>query len=47
MFPTLNFDNNQSLHQLVILYKDIYKNEENKDIIELECKRAIIRVATF
>ena len=23
------------------------KNEENKDIIERECKRAIIRVATF
>jgi hypothetical protein len=47
MFPTLIFDENQSLQQLVILYKDLLKKEDNKDLIERECKRAIIRVATF
>ena len=47
MFPTLIFDENQSLQQLVILYKDLLKKEANKDLIEKECKRAIIRVATF
>jgi hypothetical protein len=47
MFPTLIFDENQSLQQLVILYKDLLRKEDNKDLIERECKRAIIRVATF
>jgi hypothetical protein len=31
----------------VILYKDLLRKEDNKDLIERECKRAIIRVATF
>ena len=47
MFPSLNFEDNQSMQQLVILFKDIYKSDPNKDQIERECKRAIIRVATF
>ncbi len=47
MFPTLMFDENQSLQQLVILYKDLLKGDLTLDRMEMECKRAIIRVATF
>lgn len=43
MFPTL--DEKMSLQQLVILYKGIYGDDVKS--VETECKRAIIRVATF
>jgi hypothetical protein len=43
MFPTL--DEKQFLSQLVILYRDMYKEDAKQ--IEIECKKAIIRVATF
>ena len=43
MFPTL--DEKQFLSQLVILYSDLCKEDYNQ--IEMECKKAIIRVATF
>jgi hypothetical protein len=47
MFPTLKFKDNQSLQQLVILYKDLLKNNVASESMEIECKKAIIRVATF
>jgi hypothetical protein len=43
MFPTL--DEKQFLCQLVILYRDLYKDDAK--MIEIECKKTIIRVATF
>lgn len=41
MFPTL--DEAQSLQQLLIQTKELY----GEDLIEVECKRSLIRVATF